>query len=611
MKSYVTVILLFSTYLCQSQLKYSSIQMDPVPMTSRVILDELGPDFEPDIQYLEGPSQTPTRLQEIKAYMSQKYPKNYDIKTPHKKLTDPPTIINGFISNGSDGSVPEDNHIAITNSGEILSVVNSNMSIRNENGDNLRSRTLESFTEDIADGVFKFDPRTMYDPVADRFVFVCLAGASSTSSRIIVGFSDVGTANEGWNFYDFTGNPRGDNTWSDYPMISLTENELFLTLNLVEEGVAWQEGFAETIVYQIDKNTGYQGEDLKIRQWSDINWDGRPIRNLCPIKDADDTFGENQYLLSTRNFAIETDTIFVLEITGYQDDAELKIDVSKADFNYGAPPVANQPNQGLLETNDARILDGFFVDNHIQFVGNTINHSTGFADVFHGIIEDVADEKIIHGSLLGGSNIEFGYPGIAWAGTDVSDRDAIIIMSHSAIDLNPGISTMYFNNQEEYSDALFTKEGDSFINNLGGNIERWGDYAGCQRKYNEPGIVWTSSSYGASNNVAFSFANALAVPGRITSTIDNSANQNITINPNPSSERTSVTFEVSDYSIINITLHDTNGQLVKQLMNDKPKKTGLVEFSFKNNALAEGIYYMRVQVGGQPVSTEKLVIMKQ
>jgi len=609
MKLSLTLSLLLCSIIALSQLQYQSIQMEPVPMAQQIDVRALGTDFQADMEYLEGPSQSSTKLAEIKAYMATKFPKNYNATAPEKKLADPPVIISGFEANGIDGSVPEDNHIAVSNAGEVFSVVNSNVSMRESDGTLIRNRTIESFTGTLAPGQFKFDPRTIYDPISDRFIFTCLAGNNSQTNRIIVGFSEEGSVNSTWNMYEFTGNPRGDNTWSDYPMISITENELFLTLNLIEDNVSWQEGFAETFIYQIDKNTGFNGEDLKIRQWSDLTWDGTPIRNFCPIKYADENVGESMYFLSALNFAIDSDTIFIAEITGYQDDAEVKIDVRNADFNYGAPPVANQP-QGLLETNDARVLDGYLLNNHIQFVGNTINHDTGFADVYHGIIEDVTGSKTIRGQLLGGSNVEYGYPGIAWAGTEVSDRESIIVMSHAAIDMQPGITAMYFDNTEDYSDPIEIKSGDSHIDNLNGNIERWGDYAGCQRKYNEPGVVWTSGTFGAINNRGITYVNELSKPGRMTSTYDNAIEQNVTISPNPSSDKTRVKFEATDYSRINISLINAQGQTVKLLYDDKPKKLGLIEFSFNNHALDNGTYFMNIKIGDKPLMTERIVVLK-
>ncbi|GIR57574.1 MAG: hypothetical protein CM15mP65_01550 [Crocinitomicaceae bacterium] len=38
--------------------------------------------------------------------------------------------------------------------------------------------------------------------------------------------------------------------------------------------------------------------------------------------------------------------------------------------------------------------------------------------------------------------------------------------------------------------------GDRAIDRLNGNVDRWGDYTGIQRSYNEPCKTWLSGMYG-------------------------------------------------------------------------------------------------------------------
>jgi hypothetical protein len=73
----------------------------------------------------------------------------------------------------------------------------------------------------------------MYDPKADKFVLMCPVGFVDSTSKIIVGFSQTNDPNGNWNLYTLPGNPLNNNLWSDYPMISMTEKELFLSINLL------------------------------------------------------------------------------------------------------------------------------------------------------------------------------------------------------------------------------------------------------------------------------------------------------------------------------------------------------------------------------------------
>ena len=166
-------------------------------------------------------------------------------------------------------------------------------------------------------------------------------------------------------------------------MITYTNDECFLTLNSILNGVAWQIGFVKTIIYQINKEQGFAGEELDITLWQDVSYDGKFVRNVCPVKPATEVAGDEVFFLSNRNFDLTNDTIFLINIDGKQDVAELSVDVLKSDLNYGVPPNGLQAVD-TLATNDARILDGYLLDDRIEFVGNSINHANGRASVFHG-----------------------------------------------------------------------------------------------------------------------------------------------------------------------------------------------------------------------------------
>ncbi len=590
-----------------SQVEYSSNFIEKVPLREVVNIGANSPDFIPNIQYIEGPKQTSTELEKVKQTIKKLYPKKYDlIPELESRSVDGPILLNGFAGNVNDGSLPEDNHIAISNEGKIIAVANSNVALREIDGTVIRNRTLDSFTGTAADGLSKFDPRVIYDPEMDKFIFTCLAGNNSTSTVIILAFSQTNDVNGDWNIYELNGNPRGDNTWSDYPMISVTDTEFFLTMNLLRDNESWQNGFEESVIYQIDKNNGYNGEALTIRYWSDINFEGKAIRNLCPIKYAGENLNEKMYFLSNRNFAIQNDTFFLLTIDTEQTNATLDIQHVSADFSYGAPPNANQTT-GALQTNDARVLDGILIEDQIQFVGNSLNTINGFADAYHGVISNVSSNPSISGQLIGGSNIEYGYPGIAWSGNDLSEDESIIVVSHTALDRNPGISAFLYRNGE-LSERTEIKEGMDFISNFGGLTDRWGDYIGIQRKYNEPGKVWTSGTYGSIINRSFTFINEISSPNVVSNTEEPlKESLDAKLFPNPAYNKMQFSFEVFDYEPIEIAIFNVNGQLVELLYKDQPKKLGLIKFSFNVDALETGLYLFSVKVGNDIIHTDQII----
>ena len=123
--------------------------------------------------------------------------------------------------------------------------------------------------------------------------------------------------------------------------------------------------------------------------------------------------------------------------------------------------------EGFLSTNDARILDGLYFQDQIQFVSNTTDPVSGKAAVYHGIIENLNTTRDITAQIIVGDNDDaLGYASIAYTGLDINDRDAIILVSHSSATRFPGHSALYFNNDREYSDLVTVKEGEAVINML-------------------------------------------------------------------------------------------------------------------------------------------------
>src|SRR6185436_1112728 len=173
-------------------------------------------------------------------------------------------------------------------------------------------------------------PKAIYDPVADRFILVFLNGSTTTTSRIVICFSASNNPTGTWYFYTLNGNPNNDTTWSDYPAVSLTDSELFITVNSIIPNQPWQTGFAQTLAWQIDKQAGYNGDSTMTSElWTNIKYNGTMIRYLCPVNGGSKPYGPHMYFLSNRNFGIQNDSIWLIEITGSKNDTNTKVTVQQ------------------------------------------------------------------------------------------------------------------------------------------------------------------------------------------------------------------------------------------------------------------------------------------
>ena len=54
---------------------------------------------------------------------------------------------------------------------------------------------------------------------------------------------------------------KDNNRWTDFPAISITDDELFITGNLIIPNVSWQIGFDGSVIWQVKKQDGYNNAD--------------------------------------------------------------------------------------------------------------------------------------------------------------------------------------------------------------------------------------------------------------------------------------------------------------------------------------------------------------
>lgn len=566
-------------------------------------------DFFPLFNYKEAPNPVGSHIMEIKQQINQLFPRKEGDQIEKRSIPEPPIIEAGFDANPRQANTPTDNTMAIGYDGTNITAVNSNLQFRAEDGSLIRNFSLNSFSVSIANGVGKFDPRAIFDPESNRYAMVWLAGSNSESSTIIVAFSSSDDVREPWNLYSIDGSPQGPGLWSDYPMISFTDSELILTINLILEGEPWQTGFSETLIYQMDKEKAYAGESFELNMIDGIQFGGTNIRYLHPVKSADSTLEDELYLLSNVNFAIENDSMIMVKLTGGMDNPELEFSQLRSDINYNVSPDSPQIDGTMLYTNDARILDAFLIGDHIQFVGNSLAPNRNSSGVYHGTIPDVNNPGIVNGQILDHPDLDLGYPGIAWTGIEDNEYDAIVVAQHSSTETFAGISALYLDQDGEASEWISVREGEGFLDMLNGATERWGDYIGCQRKFNEPGIVWVSSMYPDDNNRSNSWLAALSESERQQSSTSNplAENVNLEVFPNPAFEIVTINIDLPRNDFLYLSLDNNQGQTVHVFHNDRTRKKGLLEFSFDISSLSSGVYIFRGILGTDEIVTRKIV----
>jgi len=580
-------------------------------------------DFKPNLNNLEMPSPGGN------SYRSFLLRQKELLKTSGSRKTDGvvnlgdaenPIVVSGLKGNNYDGSAPTDNHLAVSNAGKVISVANSNIFFYDAPIDSVLDEiSLEAFFDTLGLTANMYDPRVLYDPKQDKFILLCLSGNTDSTSNIVVAFSTTNNPLDAWNLYALPGNPLNDTTWSDYPIVAITDEELFITVNALFNDTintidSWKLLFRESVIWQVNKQRGYNGQTLETRYYNGIKYDNKPIRNLCPIQGGSTTYGPNLYLLSNRNFDVTNDTFFILEVTNVLDDpgTYLQINVRTSDVAYGLAPDGKQRNNRILQTNDSRVLSGYLEDNQIHFVQNTVNPDTVRAAIYHGIITSVNTTKDVTGNVIGVDSLDFAYPNIAYTGKYPGDDEALITFNHTSVDTFAGFSAVFYDSHNGYSKRITLKAGQDFAAPLPGIRQRWGDYSGSQRKYDEPGKAWAAGFYGLREGVKRTNSTWIS---EITSP-DTSAQPPVSVVPvertpartfpNPTADFFSTEFELAQDSFLEIALFDASGKRVKTFIRDRVKH-GLNRFSFSLAPLSSGIYFLRVSNAGRLLVSEKII----
>jgi hypothetical protein len=540
-----------------------------------------------------------------------KFAKNGDriVSTPEDIKPTVKRNFNGRVLGGA--GTPNDNNMAISNSGIIMSVINSSVSIYNSSGDQLQFRTLRSFVFGQLPNLNRtYDPKVVYDPNHDRFILVFLQGTSSADTRIITGFSLTADPTGDWKFYAIDGNPFDESTWSDYPIIGISENDLYITVNILEDGLGWQEGFTQSVIWQINLEDGYNGEDeLGNQLYYDLTYKNKPIWSICAVKGSERPSGPGMYFLSVRPSAEANDTVFLHRITGDYDQnkADYTLQVLQSDKPYGVPPSAFQPDpEFLLQTNDTRVLDAFIHNNTIQYVQTSYVEASNSSGIYHGMID--LNTSQVRANYIFDDSLDYAYPSIVYSGVDRNTAySSTITFSHSGEWDFPGTSVVHHHADRNlgslYSPVVSVRQGEGLINTfLPDSIERWGDYTAIQRKYNEEGVVWLCGSYGEPDEEAGTWLAEIAIEN------DFVVIKESRIYPNPAADESRIGFVSGQTDKVSVEIFDLLGQRIYS-SDPMSVEQGYYEVRLDLTGLESGKYIARVvDSNSEPITEHKLII---
>jgi hypothetical protein len=578
--------------------------------------------YNANVQNLEAPDVEHNfdkkQLREIKRQIELKYPRK--LSSVQKKTTSAvqkPTVTIGFIADSLSG-IPPDNYCAVSNDDKAIAVMNSYITVHDATtGSYIQRKSLMAFSAAvglpsvISGANYRFDPKVIYDPEADRFICVMLNGTNS-ANFIVLAFSKTNDPVGDWSFYKFYGDFAADTTWFDYPAITITKNDFFLTGNQIRYGQSWQEGFKETLIYQFRKADGYNGDTtISYQIWDSVMYNNKPLRCLYPVVPGDKIGGPDQYFLSNRNFDMSNDSLFLVSVSDSLGSTAAAVTVTPLISNlpYGVPPNGRQPDTSKsLATNDGRVLGGFVKDDEIHFVSTSVNAANGASSVYHGIISNYKTSPTVFARLVSIDTLDFGYPNISYAGTVDGVNQAIITYEFSGPRTFPGYGSVFFDGSG-YSDMLVIKSGANSINRLSGKEQRWGDYSGSHTDWNAIGAVWVEGIFGRSDAKYGNYMARLASPFYENAVQDAGSikAQASKLFPDPASSFVNFEFNVAHPQSFSFVIYDATGKVVDKVLYAYCKK-GRNMIQFNIAPLPSGSYFLKaLGAEGENIPVHKLI----
>ncbi len=609
----ISFLLVFIPFINQAQVITSPVQHFPLRKVIRLSedLDTWFPVLLNQNLPKPHPGEDRQKAEETRQYLTAKYPENKNVVTAQRTVSaSAPLIGRNFTGNGFNYFLPNDNDLAVSNGDYVTSIGNTTVAHRNlTTNQTYGSFTLHSMCTALGLPSEEFDPKIVYDPQADRFIVVFLNGFTDSTSSTLVGFSQTNLPNGLWNFYALPGDALNNGLWTDFPMMAVSEHELFITVNLLYNDSSWQTGFNQSIIWQINKENGYAGQTLNTVLHSNIGYNGTPIRNLCPVKGGSGPQGPGLYFLSNRNFTSGNDSVFIVEVTDTIGAAGLTVYIQHvtSPVQYRMPVnVSQYLSADKLIVNDARILGGFIEDDKIQFVFPSLDTMSGRNGIFHGVIDINSSTPMMTADVYVDAVQSLGYPNISYAGVAPGDQKSVINYLFGSASNNPGTGAVAWD-PTGFSTPVIIKNGTTYTNMLIGD-ERWGDYTGSQRKYNQPGYVWANGSFTVAGNTTRTWVAELNTTTAIGMAETNPDTESLVF-PNPSVYEAEVKFNVINPGRILIQLYDAEGRLAGTIFNGSVT-AGENGIHFRTGHLAAGSYQLVITDASGGVVTKSEVVKR-
>ncbi len=564
----------------------------------------------------------------------------YGFNLPKKKIIrasapvlgigiDGATITTHNTASNPTGIVPMDNTVAISNltgslsKRQLIGCNNVGFEIYEEDGnpiaDGLLKDWLNLFFAPSLPGKF-YDPKLIYDPEENKFIFVCVykEDPGDLNSKLIVLCSIDEDPNNAWIARAFD-NPDAGAEFYDQPNIALSGKDLYISVGdvLINNNT----NYISSDIYQIPKASLYALGALPYNIFEDVLDKDLLATSILPITDGIpllngqiNNYGPGLYLASNFTSLTQSKVCFYDIIDDFSTGplpTLLKYELILPN-GFDVPWNAQQPATArVLNPGNSRYQSGFYADGNIHLVnttalgemvpnsgGSIANPSTvNYLRVPVANLQGFSIARVVPSYEAGKTN-SYAFPSLCHIGTTKENKSIAITYFASGQQIYPEIRCVTIDDAMQISQETTFRKGDG---NLAGSLpnvtlpkgDRWGDYSGIQRVYDqdECPTFWTAGTFGNIDNKYQSFYGSnICFPNQISPIY--LAENYIKVYPNPSHG----VFNVNANSLANQTLHIYITDLLgKQLRTTEVSLTiGKNIIPINALGLTSGTYFLNI-----------------
>lgn len=527
-----------------------------------------------------------------------------------------PAVVNKYDGANGYPDHPPDNFLAVSDSGYIVSVMNSNYrifhpgnagaSVNTDFYDALKS-TLPSLT-----GAY-YDPRVIYDAESQRFIIVLLNGGSAGIVQVAMLFSKTSNPADGWYTYSMSGDIYKKGEFADYPNIGLSKSDLFITLNLFIISAKGQITGTRPTIVQINKSDGYTGHTLHLVSFDPDSTTLNASSTFVPASHGlGSDYGDSMYFVA--NYDSTGSGVNLIEITGNEtsgiSDVSLDTILIYNSLIYSQPKRVKQKQDTgthfTLNPDDVDIRQAFYLNKLVHFVFATRDQYTGFSDIVYARI-DLKTLALGHADL-GLDKFDYVYPSLASIAQTNTDPSVMIGYCRSDSTIYPEVDAVECDMNFNFSPSVTIAAGTSPIVQIGqdsGEL-RLGDYNGMARQYGT-GYCFFSGSYGYQNTYETTVAQLGLARNSGIGDVQLPSKPELTVFPNPAIDVFNLDFELSSRALIRITVADIQGRQVA-LLYEGVQNPGHQQFFFNKAALKPGTYFVTVAGAATETVSRKIVV---